>query len=51
LNTLDSKMISTCMQKLRHPEWLKFPWWIDRETPPEKEPHLRVDNYATHKHE
>jgi transposase len=50
LNTLDGKLISTCMKKHRHQEWLKFLRQIDRETPPEKELHLIVDNYATHKH-
>ncbi len=51
LNTLNGKVISTCMQKHRHHEWLKFLRQIDRETPPDKELHLIVDNYATHKHE
>ena len=51
LSTLDGKVISTCMEKHRHQEWLKFLRQIDRETPPEKQLHLIVDNYATHKHE
>jgi len=50
LNTLDGKLISTCMDKHRHQEWLRFLRQIDRETPPEKQLHLIVDNYATHKH-
>ena len=50
LNTLDGKLISTCMEKHRHQEWLKFLRQIDRETPPDKELQLIVDNYATHKH-
>lgn len=51
LNTLDGTVISTCMNRHRHHEWLKFLQQIDRETPSDKELHLIVDNYATHKHE
>lgn len=51
LNTLDGTVISTCMKRHRHQEWIKFLRQVDRETPPEKELHLIVDNYATHKHE
>ncbi len=42
-------MPSACRQH-RHQEWLKFLKKIDRETPPELDLHLIVDNYATHKH-
>ena len=51
LNTLDGKLISTCMKKHRHHEWLKFLRLIDCQTSPDKQLHLIVDNYATHKHE
>ena len=34
----------------RHQEWLKFLRVIDASTPPKKELHVIVDNYATHKH-
>ena len=51
LNTLDGKLISTCMNRHRHQEWLKFLRQIDRQTSAEKQLHLIVDNYATHKHE
>ena len=51
LNTLDGKLISSCMQKHRHQEWLKFLRLIDRRTAPDKQLHLIVDNYATHKHD
>ena len=34
----------------RHQEWLRFLKMIDRQTPKNKELHLIVDNYATHKH-
>jgi len=50
LNVLDGKVISTCQQRHRHEEWLKFLKKIDRETPKDKTLHLIADNYATHKH-
>src|SRR3546814_11938507 len=33
-----------------HQEWLRFLKTIDRKTPKNKNLHLIVDNYATHKH-
>lgn len=50
LNTFDGTVIGTCMKRHTHQEWLKFLQLIDRQTPPDKELHLIVDNYATHKH-
>jgi transposase len=50
LNTLDGKVIGTCMQRHRHQEWLKFLQQINRETPRNKQIHLIADNYSTHKH-
>jgi transposase len=50
LSTLDGRVISTCMRRHRHQEWIKFLRLIDASTPPDKELHLIVDNYATHKH-
>jgi transposase len=50
LNTLDGRVISTCMQRHRHQEWLKFLRLIDEQTPSDKQVHLIVDNYSTHKH-
>lgn len=50
LNTLDGKVIGTCMSRHRHQEWIKFLRLIDRETPKNKEIHLIADNYSTHKH-
>lgn len=49
LNTLDGTVIGTCMPKHRHQEWLKFLKLIDKETPEDKDLHLIVDNYSTHK--
>jgi transposase len=51
LNLADGKVIGTCQQRHRHQEWLRFLRLIDQSTPPEKQLHLIVDNYATHKHE
>jgi transposase len=50
LNTMDGSVLGTCMPRHRHQEWLKFLRLIDRQTPPGKQLHLIVDNYATHKH-
>jgi transposase len=50
LSVLDGTVISDCMDRHRHQEWLRFLKRIDRETPAAKQIHLIVDNYATHKH-
>src|SRR5437867_6189689 len=50
LSTLDGKLIGTCMKRHRHQEWIKFLKLIDEKTPAEKQLHLIVDNYSTHKH-
>ena len=50
LNVADGTVISTCQQRHRHQEWLKFLKLIDASTPADKDLHLIVDNYATHKH-
>jgi len=50
LNTLDGKVLATCMPRHRHQEWLKFLRMIDRQTPHHLDLHLIVDNYRTHKH-
>jgi transposase len=50
LNILDGKVLATCMERHRHQEWLKFLRLIDRHTPADKQLHLIVDNYSTHKH-
>jgi len=46
----EGKLIGKCMPRHRHQEWIKFLELIDRETPPDLDLHLIVDNYATHKH-
>ena len=50
LNTLDGKVIATCMPQHRHQEWLKFLRLIDKSTPQRKQLHLIIDNYSPHKH-
>lgn len=50
LNTLDGQVISLCQERHRHQEWLKFLRLVDDATPADKELHLIVDNYSTHKH-
>jgi transposase len=50
LDTLDGRVISMCDDRHRHQEWLRFLRIIDTLTPKDKQVHLIVDNYATHKH-
>jgi len=44
------RVISACMDKHRHQEWIKFLTLVDQQTLPDLDLHLIVDNYATHKH-
>ena len=50
LNTLEGTVIGSHMKRHRHQEGLKFLKLIDQRTPADKELHLIVGNYATHKH-
>lgn len=50
LNTLDGTVVATQMKRHRHQEWIRFLSLIEERTPADKELHLIVDNYATHKH-
>lgn len=50
IDMAEGKVISTCMDKHRHQEWIRFLNLIDRETPADLDIHLILDNYATHKH-
>ena len=50
LDALEGEVISMCEDRHRHQEWLKFLRVIDDIIPPEKQIHMIVDNYATHKH-
>jgi transposase len=51
LSMLDGRVIARCQPRHRHQEFLKFLNQIDRETEPELDLHLIIDNYCTHKHE
>lgn len=50
LNTLDGQVIGLCQPRHRHQEWIYFLRLVDEATPAQKQLHLIVDNYATHKH-
>lgn len=50
LNVADGKVMTQCQSRHRHQEWLKFLQQLDRETPADRDLHLILDNYATHKH-
>jgi transposase len=50
LNVADGQIIGQCQSRHRHQEWLKFLKLIDQQTPADREVHLILDNYATHKH-
>ena len=49
LNMLDGKVIGACMPRHRHREFLRFLKLVDRSTPADRDLHLIIDNYATHK--
>lgn len=50
LEITSGKVIAECHPKHRHQEFLKFLKLIDKQTTSEKEVHLIIDNYSTHKH-
>ncbi len=50
LDALEGQVISMCDDRHRHQEWLKFLRGIDYVVPKDKQIHMIVDNYATHKH-
>ncbi len=50
LDALEGQVISMCEDRHRHQEWLKFLRVIDDIVPADKQIHMIVDNYATHKH-
>jgi len=49
LNVLDGKVIGACMPRHRQGEFLKFLNKVEKETEREKQLHLIVDNYGSHK--
>lgn len=50
LEVATGKIIGECKPKHRHQEFLAFLKTVEKETPPDLDLHLIVDNYATHKH-
>jgi transposase len=50
LDALEGSVISMCDERHRHQEWLKFLKAIDYVVPANRQIHMIVDNYATHKH-
>ena len=51
LNTLEGKVIGECYSQHTHKEFIKFLNLIDKQTPKDKDLHLIMDNYGTHKTE
>ena len=51
LCTVTGYIISECMPRHRHQEWLAFLKKIEQEVPKDLDIHIICDNYATHKHE
>lgn len=49
LSVLDGKVIGHCQPRHRQQEFLKFLRQLDREFPGDRELHLVMDNYGTHK--
>ncbi len=50
LNYLEGKVLPGAERRHTHREWLRFLKQIDRQSSPELELHLIVDNYSTHQH-
>ena len=50
LNVAEGTVIGQCQARHRHSEWLKFLRLLDAQTAADRELHLILDNYATHKH-
>jgi transposase len=50
LNVLDGRVISSCLPRHRHTEFLRFLKRIERTIPRRREVHLILDNYGTHTH-
>lgn len=50
LDIATGRVIGESYQQHRHQEFLKFLKKVERHTPKDKEVHIILDNYATHKH-
>jgi len=50
LNVLEGNVIGRCMQRHTHQEFIRFLNANEKEVPANKQVHVVLDNYATHKH-
>lgn len=50
LNVFTGEIIGECKKRHRHQEFLSFLKTVEAQTPKDKELHVIVDNYSTHKH-
>ena len=50
LNVADGTVIGQCQTRHRHIAWLKFLRLLEEQTATDRDLHLILDNYATHKH-
>ncbi len=50
LNVLEGSVIGRCMQRHTHQEFIRFLNAIEQQVPVNKQVHVVLDNYATHKH-
>lgn len=50
MDTLEGNVLSSCMPRHRHQEFIRFLNQIDQQTPADLAIHLILDNYGTHKH-
>lgn len=50
LNVLEGNVIGRCMQRHTHQDFIRFLNTIEKEVPANKQVHVVLDNYATHKH-
>jgi transposase len=50
MDTLKGNVLSRCMPRHRHQEFIRFLNQIDQQTPADLAIHLILDNYGTHKH-
>ena len=51
LDVFSGEVIGECKQRHRHQEFLSFLKVVEKQTPKDKELHVIVDNYSTHKHQ
>src|SRR5580765_1345112 len=49
-NVLEGSVIGRCMQRHTHQEFIRFLNAIENQVPANKQVHVVLDNYATHKH-